>query len=207
MHIGFACAAQSTEWLLGLPVLPAFTTNQGKCGQVSENWRASVPWRKHLAYLYISTETEVLPTWLTHNAPLQHWDASKGKSTMQDKNYVTRKQSRQRKTILWSVCKIWHRTGCLWRPQSLQTSPSSHQHARRGSCCQSNCIQIHLQKYLPSSATQWNHFIPWHFLTQRLQEMHPPCTIWGQTCLGHPTCLTTQQQPTQTATATASCTA
>lgn len=62
---------------------------------------------------------------------------------------VTRKHSRQRKTILWPPCKIWHRTGCLWRPQSLQTFPSSHQDARRGSCCQSNCIQIHL-KILPS---------------------------------------------------------
>ena len=103
---------------------------------------SSVPWRKHLAYLFISTETGVLPTLLTHSAPLQHRDALKAKSTTQDKSYhlVTRKQSRQRKTILWPPCKIWHRIGCLWRPQSLQTSPSSHQDARRGSCCQSNCI-------------------------------------------------------------------
>lgn len=55
------------------------------------------------------------------------------------------------KPVLCPPCKIWHRTGCLWRPQSLQTSPSSHQDARKGSCCQSNCIQIHLKILPPTS--------------------------------------------------------
>lgn len=139
----------------------------------------------------IGPETVVLPALLTHNAPLQHWDTSKGKSTAQDKSYhlVTRKQSRQRKTILWPPYKIWHRTGCLWKLPSLQASPSSHQHARRGSHCQSNSIQIHLKILssmshsmkslysltLPSTASAREAPTLHHFGTNTLRSPYLPC--------------------------------